>query len=68
MQLKKVGGLTALALVTTSAISANAASVLDANVLTQMDDTQTDIMAVGSALIALAVLVMAFRWVKAQFF
>ena len=38
------------------------------DVLTQMDNGQTAMVAVGGAILVLAAVSMAFRWVKATFF
>lgn len=46
----------------------NSSAVLPADFTTQMDAVQADITTVGGALIALAVVAVGIKWVKATFF
>ena len=55
--------------IATAAVSIGAqASILPADFQTQMDTVGTDITTVGGALIALAVIAVGVKWVKATFF
>lgn len=45
-----------------------AAAALPPEVQQTIDSTKQDITTVGAALVVLAVVVMGFRWLKAQFF
>ncbi len=45
-----------------------AMTVVNEDVTNQIADTQADILTVGGALIGLAVIALAIRWVKATFF
>lgn len=49
-------------------LSAQAASFLPSDLTTTFDGVKADITTVGGALIGLAVVAMALRWVKATFF
>lgn len=59
----------AVTVISTAAASIGAqASILPADFQTQMDTVGTDITTVGGALIALAVIAVGVKWVKATFF
>lgn len=69
MKLRNVlSTLLAAASVAALSTSSYAVSVVDASVTTQISDTEADILTVGGAIISLAVVAMAIRWVKATFF
>lgn len=48
--------------------AAHAESVLPSTFAADMADVQTDILAIGGALIGLAVVAVGIKWVKATFF
>ncbi|MGN0922448.1 MAG: major capsid protein [Cellvibrio sp.] len=48
--------------------AAKADSVLPATFTADMGDVRTDILAIGGALIGLAVVAVGIKWVKATFF
>lgn len=58
----------ALLLTAPLAMIGYASAALPPEVQSTMDSVKDDIQTVGAALIVLAVVVMGFKWLKAQFF
>lgn len=65
--LKKIGGVGLVSLAPVSAF-AQATAIDTTDALAQIGEAETAVLAVGLAIIALAAIAMAIRWVKASFF
>lgn len=65
---KRAAALGAAILGYLSLSTAQAASMLPSDLTTTFDGVKADITTVGGALIGLAVVAMALKWVKATFF